>query len=127
MGKALKVLYDCKKCPAYCCSYPRTIITNKDIKRLANHFNISPKKARENFTKKGEKKGERVLRHKKDEIYGTACRFLDRETRMCTVYHARPKICREYPGTKRCGYWDFLQWERKLQEDKDFIPTTYNV
>ena len=127
MGKKLKVLYDCEKCPAYCCSYPHTVATNKDIKRLAKHFNISPKKARKKFTKKGDKKHERVLRHKKDEIYGTACRFLDRKTRMCTVYDVRPKICREYPGTKRCGYWDFLKFERMLQEDKEFIPSTYNL
>ena len=124
--KGLKVLYDCDKCPAYCCSYARIIVSKKDIKRLAKHYGLSQRKARKKFTKKGEEKGERVLRHRKDEHYGTACRFLDQETRQCTVYEARPEICGEFPGTKRCGYYDFLSFERHTQEDSDFVATTWN-
>ncbi|MEE8137923.1 MAG: YkgJ family cysteine cluster protein [Thermoanaerobaculia bacterium] len=126
MGKGLKILYDCKSCPAYCCSYPRIVVTKTDIRRLAKYFGLTPEETLRKFTKKGEEPGERVLRHKKDEIYGSACRFLDRETRMCTVYRARPGICRDYPGTRRCGYWEFLKFERMLQEDPEFIPTAYN-
>ncbi|MGB3563175.1 MAG: YkgJ family cysteine cluster protein [Thermoanaerobaculia bacterium] len=126
MAKGLKILYDCEACPAYCCTYPRIIVEDKDMKRLAKYFGISKREAQRKFTKKGEEKGERVLRHRKDEIYGTACRFLDRETRQCTVYKSRPSICRDYPGLRRCGYWDFLKFERKLQEDDDFISTAYN-
>lgn len=121
-----KVKYDCHRCPGYCCSYPRIIPTKKDIRRLAKHFGISETDARKRFTKKGEEKGERVLRHKPDEIYGTVCRFLDSETRNCTVYEARPTICRDFPGLKRCGYYDFLTFERELLEDPDHIATTYN-
>ncbi len=127
MGKKLKVLYDCNKCPAYCCSYPRIIVTKKDLRRLAEHFGISKQEARKRFTKKGEERGERVLRHHRDEHYGSVCRFLDRETRMCTIYKARPEICRDYPGLKRCGYWEFLKFERKLQEDPEFVATAYNA
>ena len=127
MGKGLKILYDCDACPAYCCSYARIIVEAKDLKRLAKHFKISVKAARKRFTKKGEEPGERILRHQRDEdAYGTVCRFLDRETRMCTIYDARPAICRDYPGTKRCGYFDFLKFERMLQEDDDFVATAYN-
>ena len=126
MAKGLKVLYDCEACPAYCCSYPRIIVEDKDMKRLAKYFGISKREARRKFTKKGEDPGERILRHKKDEIYGTACRFLDRDTRECTIYEGRPSICRDYPGLRRCGYWEFLKFERKLQEDDEFIPTAYN-
>jgi Fe-S-cluster containining protein len=126
MSKKLKVLYDCERCPAYCCSYPRIIVTPKDIRRLAKYFGMTQKEVRKKFTKKGEEPGERVIRHKKDDAYGSVCRFLDRETRMCTVYDGRPKICREFPGTKRCGYWDFLEFERDLQEDPEFVATAYN-
>ncbi len=126
MGRKRKVFYDCKNCPAYCCSYPRVIVSKKDLRRLAEHFGITQKEARRKFTKKGEERGERVLRHRKDEIFGSVCRFLDQETRRCTVYEARPKICREYPGSKRCGYYDFLMFERRLQEDPEFAATAYN-
>jgi Fe-S-cluster containining protein len=126
MGKGLKVLYDCERCPAYCCSYPRIIIKKRDLKRLAKHHGISAEKARKRFTKKGEEPGERVLRHRKDEHYGSVCRFLDRDERMCTIYDARPTICRDYPSTRKCGYWEFLKFERKLQEDPEFVATAYN-
>ena len=126
MPKNPKIKYDCHVCPAYCCSYPRVILSDEDIQRLAEHFEIPRKQARKRFTRKGEEPGERILKHRQDETYGTACRFLDEETRGCTVYEARPEICRDYPGTKKCGYYEFLQFERMLQEDPDFIPTAYN-
>lgn len=126
MAKRLKVLYDCGVCPAYCCTYPRIIVSRRDLKRLGKFFDISEKAARKRFTKKGEERGERVLRHRKDEHFGTACRFLDEESRMCEVYDARPAICRDYPGTRKCGYYEFLKFERMLQEDDDFVPTAYN-
>ncbi|MEZ5331605.1 MAG: YkgJ family cysteine cluster protein [Thermoanaerobaculia bacterium] len=118
----LPIFYSCDRCPAYCCSYDRIIADEDDIRRLAKHFGMSYKKARKTLTKKGEEKGERILRHHKDHIYKSVCQFLDRDTRRCTIYEARPEICREYPGSSRCGYYDFLSFERNAQEDPDFIP-----
>jgi Fe-S-cluster containining protein len=112
--------YDCLSCPAYCCSYDRVSVTKRDVNRLARHFEMSPELAEERFTKVVE--GERVLRHQKDRIFGSVCIFLDTKTRRCTVYEVRPGVCHEYPETPRCGYYDFLRWERKFQDDKDFIP-----
>jgi hypothetical protein len=120
---AKKISYDCDKCPAYCCSYPRIQVTKRDIQRLAEHHGLTFEVARERFTKKGEEKGERVLRHQQDHIYASVCRFLDTETRRCTIYQGRPAICREYPGSSRCGYYDFLRFERSAQVDPDFIPS----
>lgn len=118
----LPIFYSCDRCPAYCCSYDRIVATDADIRRLAKHFGLSVAKARQTLTKAGEEEGERVLRHHRDHVYKSVCRFLDRETRRCTVYAARPEICREYPGSSRCGYYDFLSFERNAQEDPDFIP-----
>ncbi|MBC6439287.1 MAG: YkgJ family cysteine cluster protein [Rhodospirillales bacterium] len=116
--------YNCNKCPAYCCSYARIIVTDEDIARLADHHDISPGTARKRFTRKGEEKGERILRHRDDEHFTTICAFIDPETRNCTVYEARPAICREFPGAGRCGYYDFLTFERDAQDDPDWIATT---
>lgn len=123
MSRPLPVFYSCKKCPAYCCSYARIIVDADDLHRLGEHFGISRRAAERKFTKQGEEEGERVLRHRKDEHYGTVCRFLDRDSRRCTVYEARPQICRDFPGSVRCGYYDFLSFERRAQEDPDFIPS----
>ena len=121
----MKRLYDCNRCPAYCCSYPRIPVKRRDVKRLAKHFGLSEAQAKKRFTEKGEEKGERILRHQEDDIFDTVCRFLDRETRGCTIYKARPEICRDFPGGKRCGYYDFLTFERRAQDDPDWVATTH--
>lgn len=118
--------YNCSRCPAYCCSYTRIPVEDADVRRLARHLGLTPEAAARKFTKKGDEPGEVILRHKPDEIFGTVCGFLDLKTRRCTVYEARPAICRAYPGTARCGYYDFLCFERRAQEDPEFIPSTYN-
>jgi len=96
------------------------IVQKSDVARLARHFDLDFDTALHRFTKVRE--GEPVLRHKKDKIYKTVCTFLDTKTRRCTVYEARPEVCREYPDRPRCGYFDFLSWEREFQDDADFIP-----
>ena len=129
--KSSKVKYDCAKCPGYCCSYPRIEVTKSDIERLAGHFEITPAQAKSKFTrnyvyKEGDPKdhvNERILKHKKDHIYATSCQFHDPELRRCTIYEARPDVCRVFPDGKKCGYYGFLKFERKCQGDKDFIPS----
>ena len=125
MKRKLPVFYDCSSCPAYCCTYSRIEVKASDIARLARHFGIGVREAKRRFTKRGEP-GEIVLRHKKDVHFGTACQFLDSETRRCTIYEARPSICRQFPGTVRCGYYDFLSFERSNQDDENYISTTWN-
>jgi Fe-S-cluster containining protein len=126
MGASLPVLYNCSRCPAYCCSYPRIPVKLADVKRLARHFGLTTEAAARKFTRRGEEEGEIILRQQPDETYGSVCRFLDLETRRCTVYEVRPGICREYPGNRRCGYYDFLSFERRIQGDPEFIPETWH-
>jgi Fe-S-cluster containining protein len=49
--------------------------------------------------------------------------FFDQDERRCTIYAARPGVCRKYPEEGRCGYFDFLKFEREQQGDDDFIPS----
>src|SRR3546814_7872430 len=72
------------------------------------------------FKEEGMDKRPRVLRHQDDEHFGSICAFFDTDKRRCTIYEARPEICREYPGRKRCGYYEFLKFERDAQEDPDY-------
>ena len=128
MSTQLPVFYNCMNCPAYCCSYPRIEITQRDLERLARHHGISLKKARRRFTATYNEDGENetVLRHQKDEVYGTVCNFLDLKTRACTVHAARPEICREHPGKPTCTYYAFLMSEREYQDDPDQVVRAYN-
>lgn len=117
--------FNCSKCPGYCCSHPRIAVTEHDIRRLAEHFGISPRAARKRFTYAYKTKDidEQILRHQKDGIYKSVCRLFDRETRRCTVYAARPNVCRKYPYGNTCGYYSFLKFERTFHGEEDFIPT----
>ena len=115
--------YDCLKCPGYCCSYPVIEVTPADVTRLARHFDLPEAEAAKKFTKSahGYKS---VLRRKTDEHFGRICRFFDTVERRCTVYKARPSACRKFPGEPRCGYYDFLTFERRHQSDPAFVATT---
>ena len=113
--------YDCVACPAYCCSvYERVQVTTRDIRRLAKHFGVTEEFAKARYTKMYQ--GERVLRRKHDGLFGQACQFINPETRGCSIYHARPAVCREFPTTTRCAYYDLLQFEREQQDDPDTLP-----
>ena len=120
--RVAKLRYDCSKCPGYCCSYDWITVTKLDIKRLAKHFNITYELAEKRYTRFEKDYGHNILRHKKDHIYKSTCKMFDQIERKCTVYEARPALCRVFPTEKNCGYYDFLKWERDHQDDEEFIP-----
>jgi Fe-S-cluster containining protein len=120
--KAVK--YSCLKCPGYCCSYSEIEITKRDIARLARHFGLEYAQAEARFTKADPIRDIRMLRHRKDHIFDSTCMLFDQQARRCTVYEARPSVCRAYPDTSHCGYYDFLKFERAQQGDPDFIART---
>ncbi|MBM3344550.1 MAG: YkgJ family cysteine cluster protein [Betaproteobacteria bacterium] len=117
-----KPRYDCSKCPGYCCSYDQIEISEFDVKRLAKHLSLSPAATEKRYTKIDD--GKVVLRHHADESFTSICIFFDSEKRRCTVYEARPRTCRTYPYGAKCGYYEFLKFEREHQDDEDFVATT---
>ena len=124
MGTQLPVFYNCARCPGYCCTYAQIPVSDYDAARLGKRFGLTPKQAKARFTKPDDEGG-RIMRHRKDNIFQSACRFLDAKTRRCTVYEHRPHACRAYPGTSRCGYYDFLSNERGRQDDQDLIISAW--
>jgi len=115
--------FACSKCPAHCCSYDYIETKPADVERLAKYHGLTIAVARRRFTKLVQSGKLRVMRHQKDAIFGSVCQFLNLETRRCGIYEGRPKICREHPGSVRCGFYDFLCSERELQEDPDYYPS----
>lgn len=118
----VKVRYNCAKCPGWCCTYDEIEVSKYDIERLARRFELDFATAEQKFTKL---KGAAILlRHKKDAIFDTACMFLDQEKRRCSVYEHRPRVCRSYPNGNKCGYYDFLRFEREQQGDEEIVAMT---
>ena len=115
--------YDCMKCPGYSCSYPVIEVKDRDAERIAKHFGVPLAVAEKKFFKSAHGY-KRVFRRKADQHFGKICMFFDTENRRCGIYPARPSTCRVFPGEGRCGYYDFLSFERAGQEDENFISTT---
>ena len=120
----VRVYYSCAKCPAFCCTYTDIEVTKRDLERIARHFDLSVAAAKEKYTKMESSGKVRVMRHRSDKHFITACMMLDQETRRCTMYEARPAVCRKYPDSSRCGYYEFLKFERNQQDDEDHVATT---
>src|SRR5262245_66255551 len=93
-------MYDCKKCPGYCCSYPLIALDKRDVERLARHFGLSFEEAREKFTV--ERWGRKYsMRRKAVPILGRICRFFETDNRRCAICEARPSLFRSCLG----GRW----------------------
>lgn len=116
-------MYDCKKCPGYCCSYPLIALDKRDVERLARHHGMEFEEAKRAFTREAHGR-KYAMKRKRDRHFGAICRFFDTEKRRCTIYEARPAVCRSFPGKGRCGYYDFLSFERRAQEDPDWVAVT---
>ena len=119
-----RIRYDCAKCPGYCCSYALIEVGKRDIARLARHFNVSYEQAERKFVKFDRSEKVWSLRQQKDKHFAQVCRFFDREKRRCSIYEARPGVCRKYPDVPKCGYYEFLKFEREQQGDPEFIAKT---
>lgn len=78
---------DCTTC-AHCCKTLEIVVDNKDIARLAQHFNISAREFTNRYVK--------VTEDKTKIFSSLPCPFLGEDNR-CTVYEDRPFACREYP------------------------------
>ena len=118
-----KAEYDCLNCVGICCAiYEEVPLTRRDIVRLARHFLLDEESAMRRFTKLW--KGVRILRRRRDQLLGETCMFLDPQRRICGIYEARPRVCREWPvhGDGGCVYYDLLQFERRQQNDATVIP-----
>jgi hypothetical protein len=120
----VRVQYNCKKCPAYCCTYSEIEVTKRDIQRLARHFELTYAEAEERFTKLDAKGKVRLMRHRKDTVFDSTCMMLDQEKRRCTIYDARPGVCRVFPDSSKCGYYEFLKFEREQQGDSEWVALT---
>lgn len=72
-------MIDCKKCVACCGPVPVSAMEMKDIQK-------------ELKTKK-QKEIKRLKKQKRTELQ---CMFVDTDKKQCSIYNARPNICKQY-------------------------------
>ncbi len=85
---ALQAIFKCENC-GYCCKNENPIIIcQQDIKKIAKYLDISYKKVRINYVRS--EGGKLFIKSSKP------CIFYDND-KKCTIYEARPLVCRAYP------------------------------
>jgi Fe-S-cluster containining protein len=117
IAESIEEQIDCTQC-ANCCKTSTTAITDRDIDRLSHHLRISRERFLADYTMPDDE-GELSLRYTPE--FG--CCFL--EENLCSVYDARPDICRRYPHMVR-GNGSIASRMWSIVERAAICPIVYN-
>ena len=107
---------DCLSC-ANCCKSMSPTFTNTDIKRIASHFDMSPKEFKEKWLYFDEEDGDWM--NKKQP-----CQFLDLSTNMCAIYEVRPADCAGFPHLKKKKMVEYIHVH---QQNVEYCPATFKM
>jgi len=107
---------DCLTC-ANCCKTMTPTFNNKDLKRIAGHFNMTIPEFKKKWLKQ-ERGGEKDWINK-----WTPCQFLDIQTNMCSIYSIRPDDCAGFPHLSK----KFKDFEHIHKQNVELCPATYRL
>jgi Fe-S-cluster containining protein len=92
----------CSSCVSSCCTMPVEVRFN-DLLRIGLVQEFERNEPRKNIAKRLQKEGIVERYNQKQEIFtlvrmgNNDCLYLDRKTRLCTIYELRPETCRNHP------------------------------
>lgn len=90
---------DCLEC-ANCCTTTGPLLTDKDIKRIADRLKMKVVDVVEQYVRVDEDN---------DQVFKSLpCPFLGPDN-YCSIYEHRPKACRDYPHTDRVKQHQLLK------------------
>ena len=105
---------NCLEC-ANCCKTTGPLFTNADIERLSKYFKLKPKVFIDKYL---------IIDEDDDYVLKSLpCNFLD-SNNLCTIYHVRPKACKEFPHTNRTK---FHQISNLTLLNISICPAAYNI
>ena len=106
---------DCLTC-ANCCKTMTPTYSQKDIKRISAHFDLSPKAFREKWLEK-DKVGDWLNK-------STPCQFLDMKTNKCGIYEIRPEDCISFPHFSKKKMVEYIHVHK---QNLDSCPATFKM
>jgi hypothetical protein len=105
---------DCLTC-GNCCKTLQIVVDDRDIRRLANRLQLSPKAFRQRYVATAED----GVQH----FATSPCPFLG-EGNACRVYDDRPQACRDFPYL-HAGH--FRQRTLVTMDNQQICPIVFNV
>ncbi len=107
---------DCLSC-ANCCKTMTPTFSNKDIKRIATHFEMTQTEFKNKWLEFDKKEGDWM--NKKQP-----CQFLDLSTNMCGIYEVRPSDCAGFPYLKKKKMKEYIHVH---QQNVEYCPATFKM
>jgi Fe-S-cluster containining protein len=107
---------DCLSC-ANCCKKMSPTFTNKDIKRIARHLDMTINEFTDKWLYVEPKEGDWMNRSQ-------PCQFLDLNTNMCSIYEVRPIDCAGFPHLKKKPMTDYIHVH---QQNVEYCPATFKM
>jgi Fe-S-cluster containining protein len=108
---------DCRQC-ANCCRMATAKVEERDIERLARHFRVPVQRILADYVVEDAEEGHILRRHPDG-----ACVLL--EGNDCSVYGARPDVCRRYPHLVR-GNGSIASRMWSMVDRASMCPIVYN-
>jgi hypothetical protein len=119
----------CGGCVSSCCTLP-VEVKIKDLIRIGIVDEFERGEPAKNIAKRLQKEGIVERYNQKSEIFtlqrmsNNDCLYLDRKSRLCTIYEKRPDTCRNHPKIgPRPGYCAYVPKtpERKVADNTLYI------
>ena len=107
---------DCLTC-ANCCKTMTPTYTKTDIKRIAAHFNVTPKAFSDKW----------LIYEKRDKDWQNRkqpCQFLNLTDNKCSIYEIRPADCSGFPHLPKNRMVDYMHVHK---QNVEYCPATYKL
>ena len=106
---------DCLAC-ANCCKTMTPTFTDKDIKRISAHLEMTEQAFKKKWLKK-DRQGDWVNTQQ-------PCQFLNLKDNKCSIYEVRPRDCSGFPHHTRRRMIDYIH---VFKQNIEYCPATYNL
>lgn len=107
---------DCLSC-ANCCKTMTPTFTNRDIKRISEHFEMTQAEFKDKWLMFDRKDGDWVNKSQ-------PCQFLNEESHMCSIYEVRPADCAGFPYLAKKKMTEYMHVH---QQNVAYCPATYKM
>ena len=107
---------DCVSC-ANCCKVMSPTYTAKDLKRIADHLEMTVAAVKKKWLRKEKGSGDWLNK-------STPCQFLDLNTNRCGIYDVRPADCAGFPHLPKKKMVEYMHVHK---QNIELCPATFKM